>query len=161
MATVYRICGDDRKWICASGFFDLNEGYSKAGAQKVLGGKPSREVVDVYDVASMSQENRMGHGYDLVCRTVVWYRGEDAVLAADVTDDEKKQMLCGQISVGCYAGSALRANLALKKQLTSFAPHWQEKLDEAFGPFPYKADIRNEDGHIFAFAKGTKVEILP
>ncbi|MBR2299304.1 MAG: hypothetical protein IJ870_01860 [Alphaproteobacteria bacterium] len=93
---------------------------------------------------------------------VVWRHGKRAVAASDVSEDEKKKMLYGQICVGTYAGSNLRANVAMKAVLTSFASNWQEQLDEAFGPVPYKVDIRTLNGHVFAIGKDKmQIEILP
>jgi len=162
MPTVYKLYEGERKWVCASGFFDIDEGYSKEEAQKILKGEPDRCIVDVYDVTKQSASKNVGHGYTLVCCKVVWKYGKRAVAASNVTDNEKKQMLHGQIGVGCYVGSALRTNVFLKALLTDFSPSWQIQLDEAFGPTPYKVDIRSLNGHIFAIGKDKKqVEILP
>ncbi len=162
MPTVYRLYGDARKWVCASGAFENKEGYTKDEAKKALKGEPIRMVVDVYDIANRTHQVGVGHGYDLVCSRVMWCHGKRAVPASDATPEEKKQMLFGQVCVGAYAGPRLQFDVAVKALLTDYAPNWQDQLNAVFGPEPYKVDIRTLNGRVFAIGKHRQqVEIKP
>jgi len=156
MSKFYKLYGDLNKWIYVSDFWDLQIKYPKKEAKRVLKKEPVRCIVDV--CAQTSKTLGKNH---VLCRVVMWCTGKKAVFASDITKEEKEQMLCGCVHVGCYADSAFWADVFLKSLLTEFSPTWQEQLRDVFGMSPYKADVRSLNGHVYALCQGKEVEIIP